>query len=258
MFLQKSDVCSARKNNTLIRLCILMRVLSLSAQMMYINFYLILTMLCTSACLQASQVALQEITHNKQATHLELLMIQDAANGSLTREKLQKYLKLGTDINAKDNSGATGLIYASAYGYTAIVQQFIAAGADINAKTNCGLTALIYASAHGNTAVVQQLIAAGSDQTIVNEQDNNKTARDYTEPQDEDVYDKTVAAGLQERENYFARQQHAKNIVAEQATHIPGLQDIIMAYAYGPSHFDLPETKSQSVSAKKKLNCVVQ
>jgi len=248
---------------------------------MKINFYLILTALCTSTCLQASQAVQKETAQHQQATPFELQMIEDAQTGSLTQETLQRYLKQGADIDAKDRFGNTSLMWASLkdhttvvqqlisagadinaknnYGYTAlirasrnghaaVVQQLIAAGADINAKDNHGSTALMEASFYRKTAVVRQLIAAGADHTIINEKDNNKTARDYAK--DKDAYDNAVAAGLQERKEYLARQPQAKKIVAEQATHIPGLQDIIMGYAYGPSPHDLPPSKSDEEEKK--------
>jgi len=270
-------------------------------------------MLIFSTQTHASQVAQKETAQHKQATPLELQMINDARDTRLTEKTLQWYIKEGVDINAKDNNGYTALMWASSNGNTAIVQQLIAAGADINAKNNYGNTALLWASRrghtlvvkqliaagvslndknnggntalmwasiNGHTAVVQQLIAAGADHTIVNEYnlDNKTTARDYAT--DTEVYDKAVAAGLQERKEYLeylARQPHAKKIVAEQTTHIPGLQDIIMGYAYGPSPIDLPdlpptqtqeeEKKSDSAEAvletsknreEKKSNCTVQ
>ena len=85
---------------------------------MKINFYLILTILCTNAFLQASQVAQKESAQQqKQATPLELQMLEDVRNGFLTEETLQKYLKQGADINAKDHS-TTALMDASRMGYT--------------------------------------------------------------------------------------------------------------------------------------------
>ncbi len=233
---------------------------------MKINFYLIITMLCTSAYLQASQVAQKKAAqHRKQATLLELEMIDDSLHGCLTEEALQQYLQQHADINAQDRNGGTALIWAAWNDRNIIVKLLIAAGADLNAQDNHDFTALLGAALRGHNNMVQLLIAEGADQTIVNKKDR-KIARDYAN--NEAAFDKAVAAGL------LARQQQAKKIIAEQITHIPGLQDIIMGYAYGPSPLDLPPAQTQeeankSDSAKavpekskdnagKKSCCVIQ
>lgn len=187
---------------------------------MKINLNLILMALLTSASLQASQIAQKEADQDrKRATPLEWRMLGDAWNGHLTKETLQKYLEQHVDLNAQDNSG---------------------------------FNALMRASLNGHTTAVQQLIAAGADHTIVSEKNNNKTARDYAK--DKDAYDKAVAAGLAERKEYLARQAEAKKIVAEQITHIPGLQDIIMGYAYSSSPLDFTPSQEE----EKKSNCPIQ
>jgi len=235
----------------------------------------------------ASQVAQKETDQqHKQATPLELQMINDVRSGRLTEKTLQQYLAKGANLNAKDDANNTALMWASRMGYavivqqlitagadinakdndgdtalmlgslkgdTTIVQQFIAAGANIDAKDNYGKTALMLASLRGHRAVIQQLIAAGADHTIVNEKNNNnKTARDYAF--DTEAYDKAVAAGLQERKEYLeylARQPQAKKIVEEQQQLIPAISNIIAEYAYGPSPVDLPPAKSQEEEKKR-------
>jgi len=60
---------------------------------MHTKYYLLLTILCASTCLQASQVARKKAVKNKKhATPLEFEMIADADNGRLTEKTLQRYL----------------------------------------------------------------------------------------------------------------------------------------------------------------------
>ena len=49
-------------------------------------------------------------------------------------------IKVGADINAKDEDGATPLHYVARLGQTETALALIKAGADINAKSNNGLT----------------------------------------------------------------------------------------------------------------------
>ncbi len=248
---------------------------------MHTQFSLILTALCLSTCLQASQVVQKETAQQQeQATPLASRMNDDAFYGSLTKETLQQYLKQNADINAKNEWGSTALIVASCQGHTAVVQQLIAAGADINAKNewsntalieasyydrravvqqliaagadvnaknNDGYTALMRASRNGHTAVVQQLIAAGADQTIVNEKNKNKTARDCAK--DKDAYDKAVAAGLIERQKLLEQQMQT---IGESTSLIPDLCQIAAEYSFGPVPRETDnEEKTPDDSAKK-------
>ena len=131
---------------------------------MKINYFFILTFFATANMLQASQVE-QKIASEvqRQATPLELKMIDEAASGTLTEAKLKQYLHAGAGINAKGNYGYTALILAARSGQTAITQQLITAGADLNYKNTLGNTALILATDTGHTEIAQQLIAAGAD-----------------------------------------------------------------------------------------------
>jgi len=47
------------------------------------------------------------------------------------------------DVNVKDNSGMTALMWAADWGHSEIVKLLLDEGADVNAKDNSGRTALI-------------------------------------------------------------------------------------------------------------------
>ena len=70
---------------------------------------------------------------------------------------VQAMLAKGADVNAKDNTGQTALMFAAMVGDTATVEALLAAGADVNARNIGGATALIFAEAGGHTAVVELL-----------------------------------------------------------------------------------------------------
>jgi len=101
-----------------------------------------------------------------------------------------KYLiEKGADVNAKDDSDATALMYA-AWSYTIgntaneidrrqsiIAQELIKAKADVNAQDNKGKTALMFAAREGHTFIAQELINAKAN---INAQDKEgKTALYY-------------------------------------------------------------------------------
>ena len=109
--------------------------------------------------------------------------IHDAA-GRGDLPAVTSLLAKGADVNAKDNSGQTALMFASSNGHKEVVQLLLAKGADANAKTtaqiitamkmgaNFGGTAEIYspgtralhfASTRGHQEVAQLLLAKGAD-----------------------------------------------------------------------------------------------
>ena len=75
---------------------------------------------------------------------------------------VEALLAAGADVNAKDNSGYTALIWAVAMGHTDIVEMLLAVP-DINVNVkewDEGNTALTLAVEEGNTAIVEALLAA--------------------------------------------------------------------------------------------------
>lgn len=59
------------------------------------------------------------------------------------KNDLVKYLiTQGADVNAKESSGWTALMFATMLGETEIVKILLDAGAEVNSKTNKGETAL--------------------------------------------------------------------------------------------------------------------
>ena len=88
-------------------------------------------------------------------------LIQSSKFGN--KETVEKLLKEGADVNAKNSEGYTALELASRNGHTEIVSMLLEKGADVNAKTNEGITALIRASEKGHTETVARLLEKGAD-----------------------------------------------------------------------------------------------
>ena len=74
---------------------------------------------------------------------------------------VQRLLAGGADVNARDDTGATPLMYAALYGgSTSVVQLLVDKGAEVNATNSNGSTALMWAAA--NTAKVRLLLEHGA------------------------------------------------------------------------------------------------
>lgn len=74
-------------------------------------------------------------------------------------------LERGLDINQRNNSGFTPLMYAADMGEkaTAIVPLLLQNGADVNAKSQANWTALMLAAGRGAHQIIAVLLAAGAD-----------------------------------------------------------------------------------------------
>ena len=68
-------------------------------------------------------------------------LFQAAFEGNTS--KIEKLIKKGADVNAKDENGAPVLMAAAANGQTEIVKMLLDKGADVNVKDKDGKTALM-------------------------------------------------------------------------------------------------------------------
>lgn len=85
----------------------------------------------------------------------------DAAQAGNTAA-VQSLLQRGANIEAKDNSGSTALIWAAVRGQTGIVKVLLDKGANIEAKRNDGETALIWAAEAGKSDTIRLLRDRGA------------------------------------------------------------------------------------------------
>jgi ankyrin repeat protein len=72
-------------------------------------------------------------------------------------------IQTGADVNARDNEGATALIWAAHNEDPDLAARLIAAGANVGLANDYGATAMSEAAATGNAAIIGQLLKAGAD-----------------------------------------------------------------------------------------------
>ena len=84
-----------------------------------------------------------------------------ARRGDLTA--LTSLLNKPVDINAKNATGITALMIATANGHADVVQVLLTKGADVNAKDDQGRTALTLAAFYNRRDILHALLAKGSD-----------------------------------------------------------------------------------------------
>ena len=75
---------------------------------------------------------------------------------------LELFLGGGMDLDVRDSTGATALMYAALNGHVAATSLLIEKGADLNAEDALGRRALDYASVHPESGAFQLLAAAGA------------------------------------------------------------------------------------------------
>jgi len=85
------------------------------------------------------------------------------AAGTGNMEAVKEHIAAGTDVNAKDEDGATPLHVAAGVGNNEIAELLIAKGADMEAKNKYGYTPLHVAAVVGNKETTELLINNGAD-----------------------------------------------------------------------------------------------
>ncbi len=83
-------------------------------------------------------------------------------------ETARLLIAAGADVNAKDAIGDSPFLYAGAEGRNDILKMTLAAGADLNSTNRYGGTALIPAAHHGHVETVKILLATTIDKDHVN------------------------------------------------------------------------------------------
>jgi len=79
-----------------------------------------------------------------------------------SRKVCLKLLKLGADINYRDNNRSTPLIWASRQGHSKTCECLLDNGARIDDVNNDGETALLEATRYNHVTVVEMLLDAGA------------------------------------------------------------------------------------------------
>jgi len=105
-------------------------------------------------------------------------------------DAVRQHIKVGSDLNEKDEYGSTPLIVATTFGRTEVARALIEAGADMTIKDNYGSTPLHLAALFCRTGIVRSLLDRGANRYAIN--NSGSTAFDIVAvPFDDDrwIYD---------------------------------------------------------------------
>ncbi|MBF0588082.1 MAG: ankyrin repeat domain-containing protein [Magnetococcales bacterium] len=95
--------------------------------------------------------------------HPSSAVVEQAAAMTRTVDGIQELLDARGDLEARDLTGQTALIWAADKGEVKLVKKLLKAGAEINAKDWWGRTALVLAIQHGHRDIVEMLVASQED-----------------------------------------------------------------------------------------------
>jgi len=90
-------------------------------------------------------------------------LLDAAEQGDLERVRRLVTEADAPDVNMRDTSARTPLIFAASFGDPAIVQELVRAGADVDSQDMWGWGPLHWATDTGHTAVVHELLEHGAD-----------------------------------------------------------------------------------------------
>ncbi|MCH8017257.1 MAG: ankyrin repeat domain-containing protein [Acidobacteria bacterium] len=88
------------------------------------------------------------------------VFLEQAKEGDLAVLKL--FLKGGMDVETRDRSGATVLMYAALNGHVEATSLLLEEGAHVNVQDNLGRRALDYATVHPESGTFKILASAGA------------------------------------------------------------------------------------------------
>ena len=119
--------------------------------------------------LRQTQAELERVKTGKQSP----VMTDDdflKACGLCNVSQVEEAIINGANVNAKDKSGFTALIWAAKEGHIKIVELLLKHNADVNIKDKYGRTALFWASARGYTETTELLLKHRADVNAKNKQ----------------------------------------------------------------------------------------
>jgi ankyrin repeat protein len=79
---------------------------------------------------------------------------------------IRDLLERGTDVDARDRRGQTGLMRAAHAGHRGVVELLVAHGADLDVTAKFGLSALMLAVVAGHAEIAELLVRAGADVSL--------------------------------------------------------------------------------------------
>ena len=101
------------------------------------------------------------MTLSADAQSLAPALIAAAGKGDLA--SIERLIREGASVAARDARGRTALLAATHGNHVAVARVLIAAGADVNAKDHLEDSPFLYAGAEGRTEILKMTLAAGAD-----------------------------------------------------------------------------------------------
>jgi ankyrin repeat protein len=125
-----------------------------------------------ATCLTCATTAQAQISEPQAAGPPSVdpqVFLQSVVNGDLA--SVRAMIEAGADVNSRDPSGYSALMYASRHGHLEIVRLLLARSAEVNAADKAGRSALREAAGMGHAQIVALLVAANAN---VNLADDNR------------------------------------------------------------------------------------
>jgi hypothetical protein len=103
---------------------------------------------------------LRRVIGKTQQTRLNNMLIEAAKEGRIVR--IERLLKAGANVNAKDREDRTALMWAASEGKTKSCKILIDKGADMNARDRNKWNVLMHAKANRKYDTAEYLLKAGA------------------------------------------------------------------------------------------------
>jgi ankyrin repeat protein len=156
----------------------------------------------------------------------DLELLQSAEKGDLA--SVQRFVKKGANIEAKDQSGSTPLMIAVGNADAAMVKFLLDRGASVDTRNTHGANVLMEAAQMGHVSIIELLLQKETDQRALNEailrdieyqptiirQESSKVA---DQPEDADPFVKTVKLLLDKGADINARNEEGATLLIEAA-----------------------------------------
>src|SRR5688572_14831324 len=119
--------------------------------------------MATSSMLRlfAAAILTLAMTLSADAQGRDQALIAAAGKGDLA--SIERLMREGAGVAARDARGRTALLAATHGNHVAVARALIAAGADVNAKDHIEDSPFLYAGAEGRTEILKMTLAAGAD-----------------------------------------------------------------------------------------------
>ena len=91
-----------------------------------------------------------------------------AAASAGRKDVVERLLRDGADVNARDSSGRTAVTAAAAAEHVGVVRVLIDAGADVDMQDDDRSNPLLLCGENGNVALLREVLRAGPDLTATN------------------------------------------------------------------------------------------